>query len=220
MTWKQIPFTVDVPTKATVVSKALFDAHSVLFATDDGDPAALTVGEQTVVGRITSGNVAALTVAQLQTLALSAALPENVGLILDAALSADQKWSGIVEAGVAGATLNFGDCIYHDVTDGQWLLAKADATLTSGAVKLGINVTVAEASDAGAITVLLFGKVRSDADYDFTVDAPVFVSAATAGDLTSTRPTGTTDFVVRIVGYGNTADELFFCPDKTYLELA
>ena len=145
---------------------------------------------------------------------------ENKGIILDAALSADNKWSGIVEAGTAGTTLNFGDCVYHSVGDGEWMLAKADVTATSGAVKLGINVTVAQVTNGQAMTVLLYGKVRSDADYAFTVDAPVFVSAATAGDLTSTAPTTTTNFVVRIVGYGNTADELFFCPDNTYVELA
>ena len=144
---------------------------------------------------------------------------ENKGITLDAALSADEKYSGIVEAGTAGATVDFGDLLYHDVTAGEWLLAKADVAATSKG-KLGINVTVAQAGDGNPITVLLFGKVRSDADYAFTVDAPVFISAATAGDLTTTAPTGTTNFVVRIVGYGNTADELYFCPDNTYVELA
>ncbi len=147
-------------------------------------------------------------------------LDENAPIVLDSALSADQRYSGIVEAGTGGETLDFGDCVYHSIGDGEWMLAKADVTATSGAVKLGINVTVAQVSNGGAMTVLLYGKVRSDADYAFTVDAPVFVSAATAGDLTSTAPTGTTNFVVRIVGYGNTADELFFCPDNTYIELA
>lgn len=214
ITWKKIAKEDDV------VTKALFNAHTVIYATSDDTPAALTVGEQTVVGRITGGNIVALTVAQLITLALSGALPENTAVILDAALSADEKYSGIVEAGVAGVTVNFGDLLYHDVTAGEWLLAKANVTATSGAVKLGINVTVAEAGDGDPITVLLFGKVRSDDDYDFTVDAPVFISAATAGDMTSTAPTGTTDFVVRIVGYANTGDELFFCPDPSYVELA
>jgi hypothetical protein len=43
----------------------LFDAQTVLAATEDNTPAALTVGVQTVVGRITGGNIAALTGAQL-----------------------------------------------------------------------------------------------------------------------------------------------------------
>lgn len=143
---------------------------------------------------------------------------ENDPLLLDAALSADEKYSGIVEAGVAGATLNFGDCIYQVAGDAQWELAQADAAATSDG-KLGINVSIAQKSVGNAIEVLLFGKIRSDADYDFSVRRPVFISAATAGDLTTTAPTGTTNFVVRIVGYGNTADELFFCPDNTFVEL-
>ena len=50
------------------VKKALFDAHSILAATTDNTPAAVTVAEQTVVGRITGGDVAALTVTQVRTL--------------------------------------------------------------------------------------------------------------------------------------------------------
>ncbi len=146
-------------------------------------------------------------------------LAENAPIVLDSALSADTKYSGIVEAGVAGATLNFGDCIYQVASDAQWELAKADVAATSDG-KLGINVSIAQKSVGNAIDVLLWGKVRSDADYAFSVRRPVFISAATAGDMTTTAPTGTTNFVVRICGYGNTADELFFCPDNSYVELA
>jgi hypothetical protein len=51
-------------TATDYVTKALFDAQTILAATSDNTPAALTVGEQTLVGRITSGNIAALTAAQ------------------------------------------------------------------------------------------------------------------------------------------------------------
>ena len=146
-------------------------------------------------------------------------LAENAPIVLDTALSADEKWSGITEAGVAGATLDFGDCIYQVASDAQWELAKADAAATSDG-KLGINVSVSQKSAGNAMEVLLFGKVRSDTDYDFSVRRPVYVSAATAGDITTTAPTSTTNFVVRIIGYANTADELYFCPDNTYVELA
>lgn len=193
------------------ISHAITDNH--LLTVDDAAAA------DNDFARFTADGIEGLTVAEAITALFGAALPENVGITLDAALSADEKFSGIVEDGTAGATVDFGDLLYHDVTAGEWLLAKADAAATS-AGKLGINVTVAQKADGEAITVLLWGKVRSDGDYNFTVDAPVFISAATAGDMTSTAPSGTTNFVVRIVGYGNTADELFFCPDKTYLELA
>jgi len=50
------------------VAKALFDAYSILMATTDNTPVALTVAEQTLVGRITGGAIASLTVAQIITL--------------------------------------------------------------------------------------------------------------------------------------------------------
>ena len=214
VTWKKIAYEDDV------VTKALFDAQTILQATSDNTPAALSVTEQTVVGRITSGNIAALSVAQLQTLAFSAALPENVNIEWDAALSADGKWSGIVTKQFnGGATIPFGEIMYLKAADSEWYQAKADVTATSGAVMLGICVLAT--TDAGACTALLIGKIRADAKFPtFTISAPVFVSAATAGLLTSTAPTGTTNFVVRIVGHAGTGDEIYFNPDNTYLELA
>lgn len=44
------------------VLKALYDAHTVLFATSDNTPAALTIGEQTVLGRATGGNISAIAI--------------------------------------------------------------------------------------------------------------------------------------------------------------
>jgi len=149
----------------------------------------------------------------------SVALPENVSIQLDPALSADGKYSGITETGTAGATLAFGDLCYLAVADSRWELAKADVAATSKG-KLGICV-LAAASDGSATTMLTYGKVRADTAFPtFTIGAPVFISAATAGDVTSTAPTGTTDFVVRIVGEAMTGDCLFFKPDCSYGELA
>ena len=44
------------------VDKATYDAHSVLYATTDNTPVALTVGEQTLVGRATGGNISAIAI--------------------------------------------------------------------------------------------------------------------------------------------------------------
>lgn len=48
--------------------KTLWDANTILKADSDDTPTALTVGEQTLVGRITSGVITALSVAQVRTL--------------------------------------------------------------------------------------------------------------------------------------------------------
>jgi hypothetical protein len=135
----------------------------------------------------------------------------------DSALSADGKYSGIVEAGTIGtAALAFGESVYLAST-GKWEKTKADAAATAKD-KLGICV-LAGASNAATV-ILLFGNIRADSLFpSFTVGAPVFLSAATAGALTSTAPTGTTDFVVRCVGFANTADELFWNPSNDYITL-
>lgn len=50
------------------VTRALFDANTILKADSDDTPIALTIGEQTIVGRITGGTIAALTATQVKTL--------------------------------------------------------------------------------------------------------------------------------------------------------
>lgn len=50
------------------VTKATYDANTILAATSDNTPAAVTVAEQTLVGRITGGNITALTASQVRTL--------------------------------------------------------------------------------------------------------------------------------------------------------
>lgn len=199
---------------AADVVKSTYDAQTILQATTDDTPVALTVDQQTVVGRITGGNIKALTVAEIQTLILSAALPENVAIILDPALSAHATYSGIIEVGTSGETTAFGDLMYFKAADSLWWHTDANAEATAFG-KLGIALT---AGAAGTCTILLWGKVRSaNADYVFTVGAPVFVST-TAGDVQVAAPIATGD-IVRIVGYGNTADELYFFPDNTFVEL-
>lgn len=174
--------------------------------------------EQTVVGRITGGSVTALSVAQLQTLALGAALPENVAIILDQSLSADGKYSGIVETGTAGDTISFGQVVYQSVTDDRWEKAKADAEATS---KGRLGICVQASTDGNATTILLVGKVRADAIFPtFTKYAPVYISTATAGALTTTAPSQSTGHIVRVVGQAITGDELWFNPSADWMEFS
>lgn len=146
----------------------------------------------------------------------SVQLTENGGIALDAALSADGKYSGIVESGTAGAALAVGDLCYLSVSDSRWELTDADASATAFG-KLGMCVQAA-AGDGSATTMLLWGKIRADAAFPtLTVGAPVFVGTV-AGAIQTTAPSGSAD-IVRIVGYGNTTDELMFCPSTEYMEL-
>lgn len=236
-------------TAALYVAKTLFDANTIIAATSDNTPAAVTVAEQRVVGRLTSGNIDDITigiaddnilqvddaaaadddfarftasgiegipVATAIAALLAAALPENTAFILDAASSADGKYSGIVRAGVAGATLAFGDLCYLAVADSRWELADADAAATTQGL-LGICV-LAAASDGDATTMLLWGIVRADTAFPaLTIGAPAFVGT-TAGDIQTAAPSGSTD-CIRVVGQAWTADELFFNPSSDWFEL-
>jgi hypothetical protein len=140
---------------------------------------------------------------------------ENTAILLDPALSADGKYCGIAEAGVAGAALAFGDLVYLAAADSRWELTDANAAATAGDVKIGICV-LAAAGDGSATVILLWGKVRADANFPtMTISAPQYISE-TAGDITGTQPV-TTDAVIRRIGFANTADELFFCPSNDYV---
>ena len=181
-----------------------------VYIRDVSEPAADESKRITVTNLVDAKAVSAVEAAGLT-------FDENKGMILDALLSADEKWSGISEIGTMGYGATVGDLVYLAVADTKWELAKADVAATSKG-KLGIVLETV--SEDATCQVLLYGKMRSAAFPTLTVGAPVFISAATAGDMTMTAPTGTTNFVVRIIGYGNTAEDLFFCPDNSYVELA
>lgn len=135
---------------------------------------------------------------------------------LDTALSGNGTYSGITEAGTAGAVLAFGDLVYLAVADSRWELADANAVATA-TMKLGICV-LAAAGDGSATIILLIGKVRTSVVFPtLTIGAPVFVGE-TAGDIVVTAPV-TSGAIVRVIGYGNTASELYFDPDGTWVEL-
>jgi hypothetical protein len=56
--------TMAYETATNYVAKALFDANTILAANADNTPLALTVAEQTILGRKTGGNIGALTPAE------------------------------------------------------------------------------------------------------------------------------------------------------------
>lgn len=149
-------------------------------------------------------------------------LGENTALVLGAALSADGKYTGIVQAGTAAAALAFGELCYKVTASGKWNKASgaaANVNTVVAAGQLGICV-LAAAGDASATTMLMYGNVRADGLFDtFTVGAALYMSAATAGKIVSAAPTGTTDFTVRKIGMAEDANTVFFCPSNDYVTL-
>jgi hypothetical protein len=175
-----------------------------------------TLTNKTISGASNTFSMIPASVLSAGTLAANITLGEGAGnLVLDSTLSADGTYSGILQAGTAGATLAFGDICYFSVTDSRWELADATDATTAGSVMLGMCVQAA-ASDGSATTMLLWGKIRADTAFpSFTVGAPVYISE-TAGDLTETQPS-TTDAVIRVVGFSQTADAIWFTPSSDYM---
>ena len=142
-------------------------------------------------------------------------LGENTSIALDPAGSADGKYSGITVTGTGGATIAFGDVVTLDKDDSRWELVDISvAAAATGDARGLLGIAVTSSSDGGALTVLLHGIIRADANFPaLTIGAPVY--ASTTGDIVVTQPT-TTDHVIRVVGSALTADEIYFCPSPDY----
>jgi len=75
-----------------VVLKSLFDANTILTANSDDTPAALTVGLSTIVGRASTGNIAALTPTQVNAMLgvnVTKALDNLVSVAINTSLISD-----------------------------------------------------------------------------------------------------------------------------------
>lgn len=66
--WDRLAKYSDIPSTSTFVQKSLFEANSILAAELDNDPQPLELAEDTIVGRITGGNVDALTPTEVRTM--------------------------------------------------------------------------------------------------------------------------------------------------------
>lgn len=194
-------------TNAALTSGRVLIAGASGLLADDSD---MTFSTDT----LTITKIAAYSLTGLMTLAANILYGENTEIQLDAALSADGKYCGVTEVVTAGETIAFGDVVYLKAADSQWYLTDADADATAGAVRVAIAVT--SGTDNNTMTVLKSGKIRADANFPaLTVGAPVYISTG-AGDVQTAQPSATDD-VIRIVGYGNTGDEMDVSISNDYM---
>jgi hypothetical protein len=112
------------------VSSSLYDANTILAATSDNTPVALTIPEQTLVGRKTGGNIVALTAAEVLT--LLGVSPSPWSVVGESTLSVDSLSVNIPISGTC------------DFLDFHWI---AQSDYTSGANN---NVTCQFNSDTAS----------------------------------------------------------------------
>ena len=103
--------------------------------------------------------------------------------------------------------------IYHFKSDGTWEAADADAVANCDGL---LAVALGAASDTNGM--LLRGMVTLDHDPGAVGD--VLFLSTTAGDATATAPSGNGD-IIRVIGYSmKGTKEIWFDPDKTYVEVS
>lgn len=205
------------------VGTILTDSSEIDFTYNDGAP---SITASIVSGSIDETKLDASTNSSLDladgslqrsggTMSGNITLGENTSIALDPAGSADGKYSGTTVTGTGGATIAFGDLVTLDKDDSRWELVDISvAEAATGDARGIIGIAVTSSTDGGAITVLLNGIIRADTNFPaLTIGAAVF--ASTTGDVVVTQPT-TTDHVIRIVGYGLTADEMYFNPGAVW----
>lgn len=148
LTWKKLAYEDDV------VLKSLFDAQSVLAATADNTPAAVTVAEQTFVGRKTGGNVAALSASEARAIlnvedgadVTDATNVASSGAVMESDYSA--KGVLIVGTGVGAAgALTVGTNGYALVADSGEVTGLKYAAVASGDFKADGSVPMTGALD-------------------------------------------------------------------------
>lgn len=120
--------------------------------------------------------------------------------------------TGVIFSFTAGATLAVGDVVYLG-TGGKVLLADADADTTMPA----LGICTSASTDTNPVDVMVQGIMKLTG-WSFTAGDNIFVST-TAGDVTSTAPTGTGDTVQKI-GVATASDAVYFNFNTTELVLA
>tara|TARA_Y100000034_G_scaffold135178_1_gene206017 strand:- start:9 stop:953 length:945 start_codon:yes stop_codon:yes gene_type:complete len=187
-------------------NEATNEANLITFAADAGD----TTGTH---GLEMDGNLTYNPATSLLTVGY---LATTVGRKLELPSNSASDWRGadIVYFGT-GEDLTSGT-IYHYVADGEgggaWTSADADAESTAkGMLAVALGSTAADG-------MLLKGMVTLDHDPGAIGD--VLYLSTTAGDATSTAPSGNAD-IIRIIGYclAETDGIIYFDPDKTFVEV-
>ena len=121
----------------------------------------------------------------------------------------------IISEQIYGEKIDAGQVAYLK-SDGKWYLARANSVVTS-AGDLAIALDSGVAGGKGRLVKL--GYVNNTA-WSWTPGAPLYLSAATAGGLTQTRPTGAGNVVREVATVASDPSTIYFDPSPSSGPLA
>jgi hypothetical protein len=169
------------------VAKALYDANTILAATTDDTPAALTVGASTIVGRKASGNIAAMT--GTETAALFPAASTTLASVVELATDAETVTGTDTARAVTPASFAAGLAKQSEV----FVIAVGDETtaITTGTAKVtwrmpfaftvtAVRSSLTTASSSGLPTVDINEAGTSILSTKLTIDANELTSTTAA----------------------------------------
>ena len=124
---------------AGIVLESDYDANTILQATADNTPVAITIAEQRLLGRITGGNITDLTAAQIRTLLVLAESDSVKFLDVDATELSNKSGILKIQPNVEGDAEFFGDTDVDDAADGKKLIIRRQAAEGDNLMTLYIN---------------------------------------------------------------------------------
>ncbi len=138
--------TDDIPTQAqfidlidTLLSLMDYDANTILQATADNTPVAITIAEQRLLGRITGGNITALTAAEIRTLLVLAESDSVKFLDVDATELSNKNGDLKIQPDVQGDVELFSDIDVADNADGKSFYIRRRAAEGDSALRIYID---------------------------------------------------------------------------------
>ena len=134
-------FAAAVHAHTTYVLKSLFTAQTVIAATASATPAAVTMAEQTVVGRLTGGNIAAV----------SLGIADNNVVQIDQADAADNDYAKFTAAGLEG----------RSCTEVKQDLDLEDADINTLADAVADGLIAAAFTETSGPTALTLGSITN-----------------------------------------------------------
>lgn len=151
-------------------------------------------------------------VAAAEAAGLALASGKNIKVI--SALTANNTWSGLSAILTAGEVLALGKSVYLKGADSRAWKALATATGTMPAIALATCATVGGTE----YEFLLLGFMRYDT-WAWTPGGLLYVSRATAGELTQTLPALSGE-QVQVVGVAITAHIILWNPSYELVEIS